>query len=86
MMDQQEGYTTCKMDLVTGSIGNSCIFFKEINSVGSFNVLEECLHQLLYRLQRLELFIGLYVFAPWTVFLTQARCNRCMFSLFVKIF
>ena len=36
------------MELAIGSIVYNCIFFKEINSYGSFHVPEHCQHDLIY--------------------------------------
>ena len=64
------------------------LFFKEINSDGSFHVPELYHLDLLHRLPYKELFIfqGLRVSTPLIVFLIQGHSGKPIFSLFINIF
>ena len=60
-------------------------FVKEINSDGSFHVLEDSQHDLIYWVLHLEHFFN-RVSTLWIVFLIQTHNSKPMFSPFVKIF
>ena len=66
----------------------SWTFFNEIISHGSFHILEDSQHDLLYWSLHSELFLhwSQCVSTPWTVSSTQARAGKPMFSLFLIIF